>query len=230
MVWDVTDPARPTPSGDPLTSDTEPIRAVAYSPDSGTVATARAGPGDTGQGPNVDSAVALCGRRRSGAAAASRHPAHRARGGSERGGVLGRRPRPGHRRRLPRPHAADPLGHDGPGPSPPCRNPLTIPDTRVTAIAFSHPGRLLATDAEENGGDAVALWDVTDPDQPRRVGPPLTGDPTASSHALAFSPDDHTLAVAGGGLNSNTAVALWDVSDQRTPAAPAPRCPPQAAQ
>ena len=57
-----------------------------------------------------------------------------------------------------------------------------------------------------------ALWDVTDPRQPTRIGVPAT-DHTGSVYTVAFSPTTSTV-VSGG---QDGSVMLWDVSGPAGP-------------
>ena len=76
----------------------------------------------------------------------------------------------------------------------------------MVSVAFSPDGRTLATVGYDRPAvsydDAIILWDVTDPANPRRLGQPLSG------HSLVFSPDGHTLATGDG----NGSVILWDLT------------------
>jgi eukaryotic-like serine/threonine-protein kinase len=85
----------------------------------------------------------------------------------------------------------------------------------VCAVAYSPDGRTLAT----AGGDGMAvLWDVTDRQPPRQLGLLRLTSPTphqnfASSCAVEFAPDGHTLTTA----SHDGAVAVWDVADRQAP-------------
>ncbi|MFF2616866.1 hypothetical protein [Kitasatospora sp. NPDC058046] len=76
--------------------------------------------------------------------------------------------------------------------------------SRVSALAFSPDGKILATNG---AGAGVRLWNVTDPAHPAVIGQPLaisTTEPTS----LAFSPDGQTLVTGG---QDNT-VRLWPLA------------------
>jgi WD40 repeat protein len=89
-------------------------------------------------------------------------------------------------------------------------------------MAFSPSGSLLATSSALNGG-TVLLWSLSDPERPRRVGPPLLGgSESKGDHAgeedvmdegqVRFSPDGRTLARA-----AYRALIVFDVSNPNRP-------------
>jgi WD40 repeat protein len=75
------------------------------------------------------------------------------------------------------------------------------------AIAFSPDGRTLAAAR----GHIPELWDVADPARPYRLAT-LPGN-TLSVQTLGFSPDGHTLVIAG----RDDVMMLWDLVDLTTP-------------
>jgi WD40 repeat protein len=78
----------------------------------------------------------------------------------------------------------------------------------VFSVAFSHDGRLLATNSEHG---TVQLWNVANLNQPVKTGPPLQGN-DGVTRSLAFSPRDSILASA-----TPSGVQLWSVADPAHP-------------
>ncbi len=91
--------------------------------------------------------------------------------------------------------------------------PILAGGTAVVSVALSPDGRTLASSSLDG---TVRLWDVTDLSHPRPLGQPLTGGGDVNS--VAFSPDGDTLA---SGDSSGT-VRLWDVADPARPRLLAP--------
>jgi type II secretory pathway predicted ATPase ExeA len=79
----------------------------------------------------------------------------------------------------------------------------------VYGVDFAPDGRTLAT---ASGDRTVRLWDLSDRDQPRPLGAPLTGH-TGAVYGVAFAPDGRTLATA----SDDQTVRLWDLSDRDRP-------------
>ncbi|MGH3720885.1 MAG: hypothetical protein ACRDRI_18960 [Pseudonocardiaceae bacterium] len=196
-LWNVTDPAHPTPLGPPLTGHTNSVNAVAFSPDGRILATASwdqtvrlwnvtdpAHPTPLGPPLTGHTSYIL-------AVAFSPDGRTLATGSSDRTVRLWSVADPAH---------STPLG-----------SPLTGHTNTVGAVAFSSDGRTLASGSNDR---TVRLWSVTDPAHPVPLGSPLIGHGD-SVFGVAFSPDGRTLA---SGSNDRT-VRLWDVAD---PARPTP--------
>nr|WSX74844.1 hypothetical protein OH826_13690 [Streptomyces sp. NBC_00899] len=83
--------------------------------------------------------------------------------------------------------------------------PLTGHTNVVDAVRFSPDGHTLASGSTDR---TIRLWDVTDPARAEPLGHPLTGN-TGIVVGVAFSPDGRTLASAG----YDSTVRLWDVAD-----------------
>jgi WD40 repeat protein len=71
-------------------------------------------------------------------------------------------------------------------------------------VAFSPDGHTVASGI----GDAVRLWDVTDPAHPRPLGQPLTTTSGDTVNAVAFSSDGHALASG----SSDGITRLWNLN------------------
>jgi WD40 repeat protein len=76
-------------------------------------------------------------------------------------------------------------------------------------VAFAPDGRTLATASADR---TVRLWDLSNRDQPRQLGAPLTGH-TNEVNGVAFAPDGRTLATA----SDDQTVRLWDLSNRDQP-------------
>lgn len=87
--------------------------------------------------------------------------------------------------------------------------PLISSQHYAMSLAF-HPNRPIL--AVGSGDKNVYLWDITDPRRPVRLGPPLVGAENYV-YALAFSPDGSTLAAA----NTDETLWLWDLTDPQHP-------------
>ncbi|CCH32966.1 helix-turn-helix domain-containing protein [Actinosynnema sp. NPDC047251] len=82
------------------------------------------------------------------------------------------------------------------------------PISQVFAVAYSPDGRTLV--AGTAGEHVVYRWDVTDRQNPRSAGPPLSG-PTSWVNAVTFSPDGGVLAAAGAdGMVWRWNTATWE--------------------
>ena len=77
----------------------------------------------------------------------------------------------------------------------------------VKTLSFSADGKLLASGSYDT---TILLWDMSDPENPRRLG---KGEPLVSHlsfvTSLAFSPDGRTLISAGDDRN----LFIWDISN-----------------
>ncbi len=194
-LWNVADPAHPTPLGAPLTGHTNYIEAVVFSPDGRTLA--------SGSG---DQTVRLWN------VADPAHPT-----------PLGA-PLTGHTDYVYA-VAFSPDGHTlasgsgdqtvglwnvaDPAHPTPLGAPLTGHTDYVYAVAFSPDGRTLASGS---GDQTVGLWNVTDPAHPTLLGPRLGGH-TNAVFPVVFSPDGHTLATG----SADQTLRLWNVTDPAHP-------------
>ncbi|MGB6164392.1 MAG: TIR domain-containing protein [Pseudonocardiaceae bacterium] len=200
-VWNVANPAHPTPLGSPLTGHTDSVYAVAFSPDGRTLATGSA-----------DQTVRLwnvinpahptpMGQPLTGHTSGVDAVAFSPDGHTLATGSLDRTVRLW--------NVADPARPIPLGP------PLTGHTDSVHSVAFSPDGRTLASGSLDR---TVRLWNVANPAHPTPLGSPLTGY-TNFVYAVVFSPDGRTLASGGG----DWAVWLWNVAD---PVHPMPLGPP----
>jgi WD40 repeat protein len=82
-------------------------------------------------------------------------------------------------------------------------------NSHANALHFSPDGRHLAAATTDNG--LIALWDMADLLQPRRI----ANLPGHSGYArrVVFGPDGRTLISSG----LDNAIMLWDITDTRTP-------------
>lgn len=82
---------------------------------------------------------------------------------------------------------------------------------QVTGLDF-HPKRPLLV----GGGTELRFWDVTNPDRPVPVGPPLTApsDYDRLVGTVEISPDGRTVAAA---TRAGNTVLLWDITDPEQP-------------
>ncbi|MGH3901030.1 MAG: hypothetical protein ACRDTA_22850 [Pseudonocardiaceae bacterium] len=196
-LWNLTDPAHPTPLGQPLTGHTDDVRAVVFSPDGHSLATGSA-----------DQTVRLWNVTDPTRPTPLGQPltGHTSSVLSVAFGPDGRTLATGSADQTVRlwnvtdPTRPTPLGQ-----------PLTGHTHTVYAVAFSPDGRTLASGSADR---TLRLWNVTDPAHPTPSGTPLTGHDNWV-HAVAFSPDGRTLVTG----SDDQTVRLWNVAD---PAHPTP--------
>jgi WD40 repeat protein len=77
--------------------------------------------------------------------------------------------------------------------------------SQVTTPSFSSDGKIVATGSSDK---TVRLWDVSNPHEPKQIGPPLLGHERTVSKP-DFRRDGKVLATAGG----DKTVRLWDIAD-----------------
>jgi WD40 repeat protein len=246
MLWDVSDPARPRRLGAPLTGHTGGVISVRFAPDGHTLATAsadstvllwnvadptrprRLGPPLTGQSGWATVAEFSPDGRTLATGGDNvmlwdvTDPARPRRLGppltDHDGGVRSVAFTPDGRTLATGSPDHSAMVWDISDPARPVRigTPLTGHTNQVTTVAFAPNGRTLATGSWDH---TVMLWDIGD--QPRRLGPPLTGNPDPPQEignmpgvsAVAFTPRGHTMAT---GSVDRTAM-LWDVTDPARP-------------
>ncbi len=194
ILWNITDPTRPTRGGSPLIGHTRSVLSVAFSSDGHTLATA-----------SRDNTAILWDLT---------DPTRPTRRGS---------PLISHTD-VVNSVAFSPDGHtlatasddttvtlwDLTDPTRPARLGPALTDHAgaVRSVAFSPDGHTLATGSTD---DTARLWDVSDPRQPHQLGT-LTGHHN-NVNLVAFSPDGRTLATA----SDDTTVILWNLSDPTRP-------------
>ncbi|MFG1922344.1 hypothetical protein [Cryptosporangium sp. NPDC048952] len=88
---------------------------------------------------------------------------------------------------------------------------LTNKDGFASSVAFTSDHRTMATAFGRSG--ALRLWNVTDPARPAPSGQVLTAHPDQQIEFLTFGPDGRTLATA----SRDGTVRLWDVRDSAKP-------------
>ena len=88
------------------------------------------------------------------------------------------------------------------------RSEATLSTTVGTELEVNPDSHLLAVASD--GGDAVTLWDISDPRHPRYLS---TIPAQLDVLGIEFSPDGKTLAVSSQG-----AVQLWDIRNPKVPA------------
>ncbi|MBL7522243.1 protein kinase [Frankia sp. CNm7] len=184
-LWNVTDPASPTPLGEPLASSTDYVHSVAFVPGGHTLAIG----GD-------DGSVRLWDVTDPVRPAPLGQPFDVAWAGTMEftadGHILvtlGETIRFWNVEDLARPR---PLGQ-----------PLFgVPSNGGMDMALSPDGTVLAFNDQLTS--TIRFWDITNPATPTPLGQPVDN---AGGWNLAFSPDGHTLASAGGG----SLIQLWSV-------------------
>ncbi len=190
-LWNLTDPARPVPLGQPLTGPMSSVTSVAFSRDGRTLAVGTYNYDTVWLWNLTDPAhpVRLLSLSLNdpehGVNSVEFSPDGRTLAAGSGGGKL-------RLWNLTDPARPVPLGQ-----------PLTGPSS-VSAVAFSPDGRTLAAGSKFD--QDVWLWNLTDLARPAPLGQPLTG-PTGGVSSVAFTPDGRTL-VAGSGDDT---VWLWDL-------------------
>jgi WD40 repeat protein len=196
ILWDVTNRAQPRQLGMPLTGHTASVSSVAFAPDGRTLATA-----------DRDGTVILWDLTDPG-----------------RPHQLGK-PLTGHTKPVfevafaPNGHTLATAGEDATvilwdvtNRAQPLQigQPLTGYADPVFEVAFAPNSHTLATvshGGKEITNGTVILWDLTDPQRPRRLGQPFT-DHSTSVFKVAFSPDGHALTTV-----SHSGITQWDLTN-----------------
>ena len=203
ILWDVSDPVRPSRLGQPLTGHTSSVDSVAFAPDGHTLASG-----------SFDSTVILwdvtdparpsrLGQPLSGhtsfvwSVAFAADGKTLASGSSDNTVILWDVSDP------TRPHR---LGQ-----------PLTDRTSSVTEVAFAPDGYTLVAGSLDG---AATLWDLDGPIQPGRFGQPLAGH-TSPVTEVAFAPDGRTLirsvSIGGDGYDDGyDAVISWNAGPIRS--------------
>ncbi|HEY8472323.1 MAG TPA: AAA family ATPase [Natronosporangium sp.] len=193
--WDITDPARPAPLGEPVEAHSQVIEQIALSPDGTLLA--------TGADDNLVRLWDVADPSRPTLTAELRaftnfvysvlfDPTGKLVAGASVDSSV---------RLWDVRNPAQPVELGG---------PMISSQHYAISLAF-HPNRPIL--AVGSGDTNIYLWDISDPHRPVRLGPPLVGAEDFV-YALAFSPDGNTLAAA----NTDETLWLWDVTEPRDPA------------
>ncbi|MFI6567030.1 hypothetical protein [Streptomyces sp. NPDC050534] len=201
-LWDTRQPTAPRPLRS-LTSLGAKVYSVAFSPDSSLMAAAIAEPGTDGVAPG---SVRLWGVK--GLSVRTMGRAVRVNASAPAKSVSFR---PGNKQLAVGEEDGKVQLWDISSPLRPT-DPISVPATTkaVGNLAFSPNGRLLAIGGADN---LVHLWSTEDVRHPSRAGKAIGGAATYVN-AVAFSPDDATLAIASS--DSNMGLRLIDIASRRT--------------
>ncbi|MFF8772939.1 WD40 repeat domain-containing protein [Kitasatospora sp. NPDC015120] len=206
-LWNTADPARPLPLGR-VEGFTDPVGAVALSPDGRTLVTAvfsehRVVLWDVTD-PARPASIGQIARFPTGVTAVEFSPDGRTLATVTSSGIVGEE------KSVRLWDVSDPVRP---------RQRALLPSGAVSVggtVAFSPDGRTLAASGSY-AGETTQLWDVTDPDRPVRSGPALA----KGFRSMSFSPDGRTLVTVTDTGHADTpgdgAIELWDVSDRTRP-------------
>jgi WD40 repeat protein len=199
QLWNVSDPARPTPLGRPLTGHTDWIRSVVFSPDGRSLAS-----------------VATDGVRLWNVSDPT-HPAALGPPMAVHTGLCGSLAFSPDGRTLASTDVEDTMRlWNVSDPAHPVAVAPAVPGLALS-LAFAPSGHTVATGGADG---AVRLWDVTDPARPVAVGATQTAVGGDYVTSVAFSPDGYTLVSSG-----TTGLRSWLLTN---PAHPTPLAQPLA--
>jgi WD40 repeat protein len=200
-LWNLTDPAHPTPLGQPLTGHTGTVRSLAFSPDGHTLAAGSEDDSVIGAASGIgDDIVRLWNLSDPAHAAALGQPLT-----GNTSGVTSLSFSPdGHTLAAGSDDATIRLWNlTDPAHPGPLGQPLTGHTDAVDGMAFSPDGHTLASGSNDA---TIRLWNLTNPAHPAPLGQPLTGHTNAVT-SVAFSPDGHTLASG----SADSTIRLWNL-------------------
>ena len=192
QLWDMSNPARPRPLGQRITSGS--IQSLTFSPDSRTLVSSEYGVPFTSTVQLWNVSNAAHPRLLNSPVAGNDDELNQA--AFSRGGILATGSKDGGIQLW---DAADPVHPRAMG------SPIAISSSSPGLLAtFSPDGQTLVT-VDTSG--TIQMWNIVNPAQPRLFSQPFSIKSNGGINSLAFSPDGRSLATA----DNNGRVQLWNI-------------------